>query len=256
MKFYHMLFKILQKIKGDKIFVYSSYASFYMLISAIPFITIFISTIKQLVSVSEYDISQILYPFLPSAVQNTVDNIVDEIFSKTPSSLISLSSLSLFWSASRGVSGLRRGIRFIYNVPPLTIFLDIISGIGFMLFFIILIMMITAFVVLFATTLSGAIMFLIGFIFLICLFSLIYFLFSERTFPFKIHIPGGIFASVSWMLFIRIFSLYIEYFSNYSYVYGSLTAILLLALWIYFSVIIFFLGAELNTMLYFDFFTT
>ena len=40
--------------------------------------------------------------------------------------------------------------------------------------------------------------------------------------------------------------MYFNFFSRFSYMYGSLTAIILLMLWIYFCICILFLGAEIN----------
>lgn len=60
------------------------------------------------------------------------------------------------------------------------------------------------------------------------------------------QIPGAAFTSVCWMLFSYAFSLYFSNFSNYSYMYGSLTAIVLLMLWLYFCICILFIGAEIN----------
>ena len=57
---------------------------------------------------------------------------------------------------------------------------------------------------------------------------------------------------VSLKLVLHVFSLYFTNFSNYSYMYGSLTAIVLLMLWLYFCICILFIGAEINHFLYED----
>ena len=46
-----------------------------------------------------------------------------------------------------------------------------------------------------------------------------------------------------------LFSVYIDNFSNKSYLYGSLTALVIMMLWIYFCMIFIFLGGELNYFL-------
>ena len=38
----------------------------------------------------------------------------------------------------------------------------------------------------------------------------------------------------------------INYFGNYSYMYGSLTAVVILMLWLYACICILFFGAEIN----------
>ena len=48
------------------------------------------------------------------------------------------------------------------------------------------------------------------------------------------------------MLYSYFYSLYIVYFPNASYIYGSLAAVILFMLWVYFCMIIFLVGAEIN----------
>ena len=58
--------------------------------------------------------------------------------------------------------------------------------------------------------------------------------------------PGALFTGAGWILFSYIFSVYINNFSNYSRIYGSLTAIVLLMLWLYSCMTILLYGAEVN----------
>lgn len=241
-----IIHKILKQIRSDKIFIYSSHASFYILISAIPFITLLIFLIKEFVTVTERDISNTLLPFLPSYLHHAGKIIINEIFYKESFKIISFSLLSLLWTASRGISAIRRGLSFIYNVKAKPFILDAITAILWVIptiFFVIFLLTFSIFLTIYLSIIPKII---IGIALLSVFFSTIYYIFSSKTFPLKSHLPGGFFSSLLWISFIRIFSFYINNFANYSYVYGSLTAVLLLALWIYFSTIIFFLGAELN----------
>ena len=58
--------------------------------------------------------------------------------------------------------------------------------------------------------------------------------------------PGALLASVGWIVFSYGFSFYIDHMANFSVMYGSLTAIVLLLLWVYFCMYILFIAAELN----------
>jgi membrane protein len=51
------------------------------------------------------------------------------------------------------------------------------------------------------------------------------------------------------MVFSYLFSFYIDNMSNYSRMYGSLTAIVLFMLWFYFCMHILFIGGEINVVL-------
>ncbi len=60
------------------------------------------------------------------------------------------------------------------------------------------------------------------------------------------QLPGTIFATAGWLVFSRVFSFYIVHFWRLSYIYGSLTAVILIILWLYVIINLLFLGAGLN----------
>lgn len=63
--------------------------------------------------------------------------------------------------------------------------------------------------------------------------------------------PGALVASLLWLLVGAIFSVYVENFGNFEATFGSVTATVVLMLWMYNSAQIFVLGAALNTQLEF-----
>jgi membrane protein len=58
--------------------------------------------------------------------------------------------------------------------------------------------------------------------------------------------PGGILAAVGWMIFSMLFSWYVGSFGNYNETYGSLGAVVGFLTWMWLSVTIILVGAELN----------
>ena len=56
-------------------------------------------------------------------------------------------------------------------------------------------------------------------------------------------------ATVSWYVFSLVYPIYLRYFSNISYIYGGLAIAILWLWWLYFSIYIFYLGAEVNAQL-------
>jgi len=63
------------------------------------------------------------------------------------------------------------------------------------------------------------------------------------------HVPGAVLASGGWMIFSYAFAMYIDKFSGFSNMYGSLTTIILIMLWLYFGMYITLIGAEFNQLL-------
>ena len=88
----------------------------------------------------------------------------------------------------------------------------------------------------------------IFFFYLILIFALFYKFLPEERPRFSSVLPGAVFASAGWIGFSFFYSLYIDNFSNYTLVYGSLAAVVLLMLWLYFCMNIFLFGAQLNKL--------
>ena len=76
---------------------------------------------------------------------------------------------------------------------------------------------------------------------------LIYNFIPRKKNKFVHHIPGATLASLGWVLISKIFSIYLIVFKDFSIMYGSLTTIILIMMWVYFCIYIIFLGAELNS---------
>ena len=63
----------------------------------------------------------------------------------------------------------------------------------------------------------------------------------------KVQLMGAAFSAVGWMIVSWIFSVYLNIFKGFSSMYGSLTTIVLIMLWLYFCMYIILLGAEINS---------
>ena len=63
-------------------------------------------------------------------------------------------------------------------------------------------------------------------------------------------LPGAALATLSWIILSFGYSLYTENFSNYSAIYGALSAIIVLMIWLYLTALTLILGAEFNHTLF------
>lgn len=80
----------------------------------------------------------------------------------------------------------------------------------------------------------------------ILLFSLIYWQFPNRKVLFRDALFGAVFTGIAWELAKFIFTFYITRMVDYSRVFGSLSTLVVIFLWIYYSAYIFLFGAELS----------
>lgn len=81
------------------------------------------------------------------------------------------------------------------------------------------------------------------------IFCLIYRFMPGNEIKLRKHLPGAAITSVGWFVFSYAFSVYVEKYSGFSNMYGSLTTIILVMLWLYFGMYITLIGAEVNQML-------
>lgn len=63
-------------------------------------------------------------------------------------------------------------------------------------------------------------------------------------------IPGTLFFSVFWLVISWAFSLYVDNFSRFNAVYGTLGAVVVLLVWLYYSSLIILVGGEINSEVY------
>lgn len=86
---------------------------------------------------------------------------------------------------------------------------------------------------------------LIMLVMLIVFFDVIFTALPNKKLTFKSQIPGAAICGVAWYIFSIGVSIYVDYFNGFS-MYGSLTTIALIMLWLYFCMYIMMMSAEVN----------
>jgi Predicted membrane protein len=264
---------ILQIFSDDKVKVYAAQASFFIIISAIPFVMLLISLSRYVLPIEITDMLTAAETIIPPAFDGYMTSIADEIFTRPALPLASATAIMTLWSASRGVNAVGSGIRNVYGRQPRSNFVfDIMRSIVYTAAFI-LILVISLVVLVFGREISAvvsarfkplAVVFDViiksrSIIFLAVLtvfFALVYSTMinfglhrKNRVTRFRDQIPGAFVAALGWVLYSFFYSLYLRNFPSASYIYGSLAAIVLLMLWLYFCMIILLVGAEVNKYL-------
>ena len=72
---------------------------------------------------------------------------------------------------------------------------------------------------------------------------------QDRRQPALYIVPGALCALAAWMLLSVGFSFYVENFANYSVIYGTLGAVIVLLIWLFLSAATLIMGAEVNGMI-------
>lgn len=93
--------------------------------------------------------------------------------------------------------------------------------------------------------------FIAAFMFFLTAISFLYYYGINFDGRFRKMIPGAILTSLLFFILVVVFSFYIENFNNYNLLYGSISTLLIVMIFLYASVVIILLGFELNmTLLY------
>ena len=262
-RFLKNIARFIDRVIKDNLGLYAAQASFFIVFSVTPFIMLLITLAKYFLPI---DIEQVLtevYRHIPSEIASLVSEILMEVFDSSIG-LISVTAVSTLWLASKGIMALYLGLNNVFRPEKERsyIFARFISVVYTLLFMIALLLTIGVFGFggsiterLEGTFILPALRKLMRFrlvlfmAVLTLIFASFYKFLPQRINSFRRQLPGAALAAGGWIVFSQIYSIYIERFSNYSYVYGSLTAIIFLMLWLYVCMNIFLYGAEFNCFL-------
>ena len=251
-----------QKLKSDHVGAYAAQSAYFIILSFIPFLILFL-TLIQYTSISKADIFTITQKLLPDSLDGFVINIIDEIY-QTSGLTLSLSAIMAAWTAGKGILALTCGMNVIYGVQEKRnyVLLRLKSAVYTLLFVIAIILtllvlvfgnyihfLVAAHFPLYAafTSLVVKLNDIISIGFLTFVFMFIYSYLPNRRTKFFMQAPGAVFAAIGWYVFSLGFSLYINISPGINNMYGSLTTIILVMLWLYFCMYIILIGAEINS---------
>ena len=241
---------------------YAAQAAFFTVLSFFPFVMSLI-TMTQFLPVSYADLTNIILSFLPATFEEYVEPVIFDTLNNTNATVMSLSILVTIWTASKGIMSLKNGLNTITGIRKSDnyIVVRLISSIYTLLFAIVLIGLLVVMVfgnrILHSLTKEyeffsdlqhsfGSIRILLVMCILLLFFLLFYRALPDEKDTLLHCLPGAGFSSLGWVAVSFIFSIYIDNFSNFSLMYGSLTGILLTLLWLYFCMYILFIGGEIN----------
>lgn len=262
--FLRLFLKFTDDMRKDYVGQFAAQSAFFTILSAVPFLMLVILCLKYFISV---DVSAVTAPInsaFPSQVSVYVVQIITEVFYRSESIAgLSITAITALWASSRGTMAVYCGLNEIYgyvrtyrwiSARITTFFYNIIFE---------LVIVASAIILIFGNTLLAfmeeeflpahyLLLFVIRsktpifLVLLILAFTAVYTFLPQKKMKFRSQLPGAVFTAVGWLIFSYLFSLYIEYFSKYSVLYGSLTAIILLMLWVFSCVYMLLIGAEIN----------
>jgi len=242
----------------------SSSLSFNFFLAFFPAI-IFLFTLIPYIPIEGFQetLMELLGNVLPPSTNKIATQTIDDIVNNPRSGLLSIGFILSLYFATNGVNSLIEAFNFSFHIREsrsllfqryMSLVITIILTIMLILTIVILIVgkgYFNALVIdevilsdrlyLFSLARFGllSLMLYLG-------ITLVFYLCPSKRTKWKWLSPGTLFSSIFIIITSLLFSFYINNFSQYNQIYGSIGTLLIILLWIYFNAIILLTGFELN----------
>ena len=266
---------------------YAGQAAFMMILSFFPF-TMFMLVLLQRLPLSPELLITAVEAFLPESFRKFMADIINGIYTTQTSSLLPVTVIAALWLGSKSFLSIIYGLNSVYKIPEtrgyftlrllamiytLLFALLIIATLVLLVFGNQLFLRITKIFPLLTHILLPIISFrsTAGFFIMLLFFTGMYVLIPNHKLhgyvsdyvpsdeiagstitpnrvTFISQLPGAITATIGWLGFSYLYSFYVDHISNYSSIYGAMTTIALLMVWLYACMYILFFGGWLNEM--------
>ena len=253
------------RIRPMRIGLHAANAGYFIVLSVFPTLVLLLGLLRY-TGMDAGDLLSLLSGVMPTALLPAAERLIISTYAYTSRAVVSVSAVGALWSASRGIYGLLMGLNNIYGVREDRgyFYTRSISVVYTFLFLIVLILtlILNVFgeaILEFLPPARGALWEFLSemvdfrFVLLLLLqtglFTAMFMALPNRKNSFSDSFPGAVLASGGWLPFSNLFSVYVEHFSGYANIYGSVYALALSMLWLYFCLCLLFCGGALNRLL-------
>ena len=257
---------IIKKVSHDNIFAIAGQSAFFILLSSVP-LTMFIVSLLQSFHISIELIESTLGSIFSDEVTKEISVFLSGIYQNTVGiSLVSL--IVTLWSAAQGIHAITNGLNRIYDAYENRnyFFLRIRAMIYTVAFFAIILL--SFIIIVLGETINKLVTeylpylpdvialiyhlrYVIIFLGLTLLFATIFRNFpnisreQRKEYSLKYQLPGAFLCTVSWYVLSFGISIYVDDFNGFS-VYGGLTRLAIVMVWLYFCMVCLMICAEIN----------
>lgn len=265
LKIYKKIQKIGEAIAGNHVGAYAAQTAYFFMICMIPIILLLL-TLVQYTPVTKADVMTAVIQVFPSSVDSMMTSIVNQVYNQS-TGIIPVTVLVALWSAGKGVLAMSTGLNCVYQCRETRnyVLLRLRATLYTVMFILVIVLLLVLSVFgnslnLFigehvpilakaADQLIQARVFIAP-VTLILFCLLTYEFLPNRRDRWMKHLPGAVFAAIGWMVVSWVFSVYVDIFEGFSSMYGSLTTIVLIMLWLYFCMYSILIGGVINVMFY------
>ncbi len=264
-KRFKALYKRLKKnIQSPDIRMLPGQLAFFFLLTIVPIFALIIAISSNL-NISDSFINSLVERQLPTEIV-TIFKLVSNLNSAKMNNIIFFVSALVL--ASNGTYSLIVISNKVYKIKNRGFFYDRLKSLGMLLILILLFLFVMVVPVLgnyitktinlvFHNDVSHHIRNLynmlnlpLSWIFIFLSIKLLYIVSPDAKISRKHVNYGALFTSLSWVIFTKIYSMYLSSLLNFSTIYGSISNIIILLWWIYFLSYMYVMGIALNVSKY------
>lgn len=259
---------ILEIVNSHHTGAYAAQSAYFFVLSMIPMIILLLTAVQYTPLTKEIVMDAVIQVF-PSSVEGFVRSIVNQAYGQS-TGIIPITILVTLWSAGKGVMSITNGLNMVYDNTETRnyLFLRLRASIYTLLFIVAIVfsLLLSVFGNSISVMLKEYVPFLTGFADLILqlrtfptllvltlFWDVVYKYLPDRTDSGKTTLrkqfPGAVFTACGWMIISFVFSIYLDVFTGFSTMYGSLTTLILVLLWLYMCMFVILLGGELNSLI-------
>ncbi len=252
------------EVSRDNVSIISAGVAFFALLALFPLITGCLSIYGYLADpTSAQGHLKFVAGLLPDEVWTLINNQVQSVASAPKSGLgmkIICSLMLALWAAGAGIRAMMRALNIAYDEQekrnPIKFY-----GLAFLLTMSMTIFISASLVVLVGLPavlsflklddISGVLTKWLPWGLLIMIFAsttMILYRYGPSRRPAKLRwlFPGVLFATIAWLMISAGFSYFVTHFSTYNATYGSLSAVIILLIWLWLTAFAVIMGAEIN----------
>ena len=256
----------LKKCMDDNVGPFSANAAFFIFLSAFPFMIFFLTATRKIAYFSMNDLIMITERALSFENSSFIRRLFLEIYAKTGPGVTYVSIVTALWSSSKGFYTIIIGLNSVFDIEEkrnyfflrfLGMIYTIVFGIVIILSLVLLVFgkiiknKLVSFFPSMDHILSEVLQMrlVVSVMIMIVIFMLIYHVIPNRRSNFRSQFPGALIAALGWIIISEVFSILLDRFAGFNFIYGSMASITVLLLWLYWCMNMIFYGAEINYFL-------
>lgn len=257
--------ELFKRIYQHDVTMTAGFLAYNLMLAIVPF-CMFLFTIIGESKVQVETIFNFLKFLIPESSYSLLRYTIDEVVHSQGTKIVWITMVLAVWAASHGFAAVIRGLNRAYGVKEKrgyisrtirSILSTVVLAVIIILSMVLLVFgdiirdaVVKAIPVHYIITVCWDIVryvVLIGM--LLVVFIVMYKITPAKKLTLIQVVPGAIFTTVGWLVVSTCFAIYVNGFSNYSRLYGSLGAIFILMTWMYLSSFILLFGGEINALL-------